>query len=276
MTCCSAKVYFVWHSNLHKDYFGEEACSNVRKRNNYLQYLHANKIPPQKEIIIRHHLKTMINVWTYWFLQVLMHHHCHRHHCLSSLAWCLLPLSPPQLYSLLFVDCCLPPPLPPPSIFNRIVVVVPVAVADNQAMPGPRHSPCRQSLHLFLSQCFLCHHCQRLHHLTAAASTVGVVSVSAAAATYQPPWSWLVTAQKSILFDILLNRKKTILVRRHAAMGESGTPICICTWVSVYLRANKITQKTRNNGALFVKTQKHKWRYYAKIHILCFVLKLRR
>jgi hypothetical protein len=40
-----------------------------------------------------------------------------------------------------------------------------------------------------LSRCFLCHHCQCLRRPTAAASAVGVVSVSAAAATYQPPWS---------------------------------------------------------------------------------------
>ena len=37
--------------------------------------------------------------------------------------------------------------------------------------------------------------------------------------TYQLPWSWPVAPQKSILVDILLNRK-SILVKRHASMAR--------------------------------------------------------
>jgi hypothetical protein len=98
-----------------------------------------------------------------------------------------------------------------------IVIVVPVAAINNDAMPGPRCSLCCQSLPSLLSRCFLRRHCRCLRCPTASASAVDVVSVSAAAATYQPPWSWSVALQKSILVDILLN-KKTILVRRHASM----------------------------------------------------------
>ncbi len=36
-----------------------------------------------------------------------------------------------------------------------IVVVVPVTIVDNDAMPGPRRSLCRQSLPSLLSRCFL-------------------------------------------------------------------------------------------------------------------------
>jgi hypothetical protein len=52
-----------------------------------------------------------------------------------------------------------------------------------------------------------------------AASAIDAVSVSAAAATYQPPWSRPVAPQKSILVKILLNRK-SILVKRHASMAR--------------------------------------------------------
>jgi hypothetical protein len=130
--------------------------------------------------------------------------------------------------SLLFVDCCLPsqlplplplpplpplppppslfpePPLPPPfrrllsvvTVLVAIVIVKPVVVVNNDAMPGPRRSlHCRSLPSLF--SCFLHCHCWCLCHLTvadsaidaAAASAIDTVSVSAAAAIYQPPWS---------------------------------------------------------------------------------------
>ncbi len=98
-----------------------------------------------------------------------------------------------------------------------IIVIVPVAVVDNNAMPSPCRSLCCRSLPSLLSQCFLGCHWRCLRHPTAAASAVDAVSVSAAAATYQPPWSWPVAPQKSILVKILLNRKSS-LVKRHASM----------------------------------------------------------
>ncbi len=136
------------------------------------------------------------------------------------LSSCLAPLSHRYLAAVVllhFVDCCLPsqlplppplpplpplpPPPPPPALFPEppllvaIVVVKPVAVVNNDAMPGPRHSLCRRSLPSLLSR-FLRRHCWCLRHPTAAASAVDAaaasavdtVSVSAAAAIYQPPW----------------------------------------------------------------------------------------
>jgi hypothetical protein len=70
-----------------------------------------------------------------------------------------------------------------------IVVVVPVAVVDNNMMPGLRYSLCSWLLPSLLSRYFLQRHWRCLCRPTAAASAVDAVSVSAAAATYQPPWS---------------------------------------------------------------------------------------
>jgi hypothetical protein len=70
-----------------------------------------------------------------------------------------------------------------------IVVVVPVAVVDNNVMPGPRRSLCSQSLPSLLFRCFLRRHWRCLRRPMAAVSPVDAVSVSAAAATYQLPWS---------------------------------------------------------------------------------------
>ncbi len=100
-----------------------------------------------------------------------------------------------------------------------IEVIVPVAIIDNNTMPGPRRSLHCRSLPSLLSQCFLRRHWRCLHRPTAAASAINVFSVSAAAATYQPLWSWPVAPQKSILVKILLNRK-SILVKRHASMAR--------------------------------------------------------
>ena len=77
----------------------------------------------------------------------------------------------------------------------------------------------------------------------AAASAVDAVSVSAAAATYQLPWSWPDAPKKSILVNILLNRK-SILVKRHASIARRWEHL-IC--VSAYLGDNKITKKSPKN-----------------------------
>ncbi len=100
-----------------------------------------------------------------------------------------------------------------------IEVVVPVAIVNNDAMPSPSCSLCRRSLPSLLSRCFLRRHWQCLLRPTAAASAVDAVSVSAAAATYQPPWSWPVAPQNSTLVEILLN-SKSIWVKRHASMAR--------------------------------------------------------
>ncbi len=70
-----------------------------------------------------------------------------------------------------------------------IVVVVPVAIIDNDVMPGPRRSLRSRSLPSLSSRCSLQRHWQCLRRPTAAASAVNAVSVFAAAATYQPPRS---------------------------------------------------------------------------------------
>ena len=118
--------------------------------------------------------------------------------------------------------------------YDFFSVNVPVALVDNASMPGPRCSLRRRSSLSLLTQCLPHHHCRCLRRPTAAASTVNVdvASVSAAAAAYQPSWSQPVAPQKSILVDILLNRK-TILVRRHKSMVRrrdnlSAYLCCIC------------------------------------------------
>ena len=65
-----------------------------------------------------------------------------------------------------------------------IVIAVPVAVVDNDAVPSPHCSLRRRLSPSLLSQCFLRRHCHCLHFPTA----VNGVAVSAAAATYLPPW----------------------------------------------------------------------------------------
>ncbi len=85
-----------------------------------------------------------------------------------------------------------------------VVVTVAVIVVMIIIVVPLLSSPTTQCL------CFLRRHCRCLRRPTAAASVLDVVSVTAAAATCQLPWSWPVALQKSILVDILLNRK-TIL-----------------------------------------------------------------
>ncbi len=75
------------------------------------------------------------------------------------------------------------------AIVVMIIVVVPVAVINNDVMPRPRCSLRSQSLPTLLSLCFLQCPWQCLRRPTAADSAVNAVSASAAAATYQPPWS---------------------------------------------------------------------------------------
>jgi hypothetical protein len=70
-----------------------------------------------------------------------------------------------------------------------IIVIVPVALVNNDAMPSPRCSLCCRSLPSLLSRFFLRRHCRCIRRPTATASAVNAVSVSAAAATYQLPWS---------------------------------------------------------------------------------------
>ncbi len=153
-----------------------------------------------------------------------------------------------------FTSTLLPPP-PPLMIFFVvtvavvvlvIIIAVSVAVVDNNVVPHPRCSLRCRSLPSMLSRCFLRHHCRCLHRPAAAPSAINVVAFSAAAATYQPLWSWPVAPQKSILVDILHNRK-TILVRRHASTVRRW-------WehLSAYLHICKSVQqqshkKTRNN-----------------------------
>ena len=62
-----------------------------------------------------------------------------------------------------------------------IVIAILVAAVDNDAVPGLRRILRRRSSSSLLSRCFLRRHCRCLR--------LDVVAVSAAAATYQPPWS---------------------------------------------------------------------------------------
>ncbi len=159
----------------------------------------------------------------------------------TAAAFLLLPgascplLLPPPPFLLLFVDCCLPsplplpplpalfsaPPLPPPFNGRRhdfccrnncrhvlmIIIVIPVGIVDNNAVPGPHRSLHHRSLPSLLSRWFLHRHCHCLSSPAASASAVDVVTVSAAD-TYLPQWSWPVAPQKSILVDIYLRERQ--------------------------------------------------------------------
>jgi hypothetical protein len=72
-------------------------------------------------------------------------------------------------------------------VIVMIVIIVPATVLNNDVMPGPCRSFHCRSLSSLLSQCFLHRHCRCLRRPTATASTIDAVSVSTAAATYQPP-----------------------------------------------------------------------------------------
>ncbi len=96
--------------------------------------------------------------------------------------------------------------------------------------------------------CSFRRHWRCLLRHTAAASAVNAVSVSTAAATYQPPWSWSVAPQKSILVKIPLNRK-SILVKRLASMARRRE--CL----SAYLRICKSGQQQKHKKSRKIKKE---------------------